>query len=353
MAALNVRSVKTVAENPNLTHIPPMYAFQTLSRSVDQKISGDGAGEDEDPIPIIDLSLLTSGAHDQRSAVMQDLGNSCQEKGYFMVINHGIDEGLMNKMIDSCSQFFDLEQEEKRQYEGKHTLDPISYGTSVDASVTEVFFWRDYLRVLVHPEFHSPTKPSGFSEVLAEFTKAVRRVVRDLLGGISESLGLDSCYIDRAMDLESSLQLFGVNLYPPCPQPELAMGLPPHTDHGLLTVLMQNAVNGLQVQHKGKWVDANIISGALFVNIGDHLEVLTNGKYKSVVHRAVVNNKSTRISIAMPHGPSLDTVVSPAAELLENGCPRANYTGMKYKDYLEIQHKSKLRGKTRLDLLKI
>ncbi|XP_031378904.1 protein DMR6-LIKE OXYGENASE 2-like isoform X2 [Punica granatum] len=323
MAALNVRSVKTVAENPNLTHIPPMYAFQTLSRSVDQKISGDGAGEDEDPIPIIDLSLLTSGAHDQRSAVMQDLGNSCQEKGYFMVINHGIDEGLMNKMIDSCSQFFDLEQEEKRQYEGKHTLDPISYGTSVDASVTEVFFWRDYLRVLVHPEFHSPTKPSGFSEVLAEFTKAVRRVVRDLLGGISESLGLDSCYIDRAMDLESSLQLFG------------------------------NAVNGLQVQHKGKWVDANIISGALFVNIGDHLEVLTNGKYKSVVHRAVVNNKSTRISIAMPHGPSLDTVVSPAAELLENGCPRANYTGMKYKDYLEIQHKSKLRGKTRLDLLKI
>ncbi|PKI63828.1 hypothetical protein CRG98_015812 [Punica granatum] len=259
----------------------------------------------------------------------------------------------MNKMIDSCSEFFNLEQEEKRQYKGKHTLDPISCGTSVDASVTEVLFWRDYLRVLVHPEFHSPTKPSGFSEVLAEFTKAVRRVARDLLGGISESLGLDSSYIERAMNLDLSLQLLGANLYPPCPQPELAMGLPPHTDHGLLTVLVHNGVNGLQLQHKGMWVNTNIIPGVLFVHVGDHLEVLTNGKYKSVVHRAVVNNKSTRISIAMPHGPSLDTVVSPAAELLENGCPRANYTGMKYKDYLEIQHKSKLRGKTRLDLLKI
>ncbi|OWM67916.1 hypothetical protein CDL15_Pgr010854 [Punica granatum] len=179
----------------------------------------------------------------------------------------------MNKILDDCREFFDLEdKEEKREYEGKKILDTICYGTSTDGPPSEALFWRDYLRVRVHPEFHSPRKPAGFSEVLAAFSEGVRGVVRDLLGGISESLGLESSHIYRALDVESSLQLFVANFYPPCPQPELALGLPSHTDLGLLTLLMQNGINGLQLQRKGKWINANIISGAFFVQIGDHVE---------------------------------------------------------------------------------
>ncbi|KAB5516031.1 hypothetical protein DKX38_026679 [Salix brachista] len=134
-------------------------------------------------------------------------------------------------------------------------------------------------------------------------------------------------------------------------QPELAMGIPPHSDHGLLTLLIQNGIGGLQIQHKGKWVNVGTHPNSFLVNTGDHLEILSNGRYKSVLHRAMVNNKGTRMSIAMAHGPSLDSVVSPAPELLvsSEGDEPAAYIGMKYKDYLELQQSNKLDGKSCLD----
>lgn len=94
-----------------------------------------------------------------------------------------------------------------------------------------------------------------------------------LLGGISESLGLEEGFLDKALDLKSGLQIFVGNYYPNCPQPELTMGMPPHSDHGLLTLLIQNQVGGLQVQHEGKWINVNALPNSLLVNTGDHLEV--------------------------------------------------------------------------------
>ena len=73
-----------------------------------------------------------------------------------------------------------------------------------------------------------------------EYCKRTQEVTQLLFEGISESLGLESNYINKAMNLESGLQTFVANLYPPCPQPELAMGMPPHSDLGLLTTLIQN-----------------------------------------------------------------------------------------------------------------
>lgn len=102
----------------------------------------------------------------------------------------------------------------------------------------------------------------------------MREIVKEISKGISESLGLEANYISKAMNLESSFQIFIANWYPPCPQPELAMGLPPHSDHGLLTLLTQNGIGGLQIQHNGKWVNVNSFPNSFLVNTGDHLEVL-------------------------------------------------------------------------------
>lgn len=98
-------------------------------------------------------------------------------------------------------------------------------------------------------------------------------MTRELLKGISESLGLEASDLEKFLNVESGLQIFIANLYPPCPQPELALGMPPHSDHGLLTLLIQNGINGLQVQHKGKWVNVNAMPNSFLVNTGDHLEV--------------------------------------------------------------------------------
>ncbi|KAI6678391.1 hypothetical protein NL676_039187 [Syzygium grande] len=333
---LKIASVKTLAESSNLASIPSHYAY-TTSAFVDQAIH-------DDSIPVIDFSLLSSSNPDQRSKAISDLAKACEDWGFFMLINHGVPESRMKETVEALMGFFDLTDEEKSEFEGKHVLDPLRYGTSFKASVDKVFLWRDFLRLTVHPKFHCPAKPEGLSKVLAEYSGALRKLVRELLKGISEGLGLEPGYINEAMNMDSSLQILAANLYPACPQPELAMGLPSHSDYGLLTILMQNGVGGLEVYHDGKWVKADLIPNAFVVNTADQLEIMSNGKYKSVLHRAVVNNKAARLSIPFSTGPSLDTVVVPAKQLVDGEPNQAMYISMNYKDYMEFKQSKVIDG---------
>ncbi|CAA6658864.1 unnamed protein product [Spirodela intermedia] len=229
-------------------------------------------------------------------------------------------------MLDAARGFFDLPEAEKREYAGNHVLDPIRCGTSFNPAVEDVKYWRDYFKLIVHPVFTSPSKPPGFSEALLGYATCVRKMTMELLRGISEALGLEQHCMERELDLYNGVQLVAGNLYPPCPQPELAMGLPPHSDHGLLTVLLQNGVGGLQVKHGGSWVHVRPAPCSFLVNTGDHMEIFSNGRIKSVLHRAVVNSWATRMSIAVVQGPSLETCVRPTP-LLVKGVDRRMFRG--------------------------
>ncbi|XP_050384516.1 2-oxoglutarate-dependent dioxygenase 19-like [Argentina anserina] len=344
----NSITIKKLAESSQVTFVPSNYTYTDTPQYEAVLI------DNEAKVPIVDFSLLTSSSPELRSKAISDLGKACEDWGFFLVINHGVPEELMKAVMDGTLRFFDLSEEEKHEYEGKHVLDPIRCGTSFNASVDKVLFWRDFLKVLVHPEFHFPDKPTGFSELSSEYCKRTREVTWELLKGISESLGLEADYLDTALNVKTEgLQIFIANLYPPCPQPELALGMPPHSDHGLLTLLIQNGIGGLQVQHNGKWVNVDAVPNSYLVNTGDHLEIFSNGKYKSNIHRATLNNKATRVSIAVPTGPSLDVVVTPASKLVENGHHPPAYVGMKYKDYLELQQSNMLDGKAILDRVRM
>ncbi|XP_047172931.1 2-oxoglutarate-dependent dioxygenase 19-like isoform X2 [Vigna umbellata] len=343
-------SVKALTESPQLTSLPPSYTYTTNSDDEHEIVTDP---EEDDPIPVIDYSLLVAGTPDQRAKTIQDLGKACEEWGFFMLTNYFVSKSIMEKMVDEVFAFFNLREEEKQEYAGKDVMDPIRYGTSSNVSMDKVLFWRDFLKIVVHPEFHSPMKPPGFREALAEYSRRTWKLGKELLRGISESLGLGVNYMEHRMNLDSGLQMVAANLYPPCPQPELAMGIPPHSDHGLLNLLMQNGVSGLQLLRNGKWINVSSTSNCLLVFVSDHLEVLSNGKYKSVVHRAVVSNKATRISLAVVIAPSLDTVVEPAKELLDSQNNPAAYIGMKHRDYLQLQSSNRLNGKSVLDNVKI
>ena len=106
-----------------------------------------------------------------------------------------------------------------------------------------------------------------------EFSQKNREVVTVLLKAISKSLGLEESYIDKATNIELGLQILAANYYPACPEPDRAIGIPSHTDHGLLTLLVDNGISGLQILHKEKWINVNLRPNALFVHIADHLEV--------------------------------------------------------------------------------
>ncbi|KAG9450747.1 hypothetical protein H6P81_010712 [Aristolochia fimbriata] len=339
-------TIKHLTETRSLTRLPPNYAHHL--------------GPDDSPLcgtapsvslPAIDFSLLASGSPAQRSQLVRDLADACHRWGFFMVVNHGVPEELRTGVMEAVKGFFDLPEEKKREFAGKHVLDPIRCGTSFNTSVDKVLYWRDFLKVFVHPNFHPPSNPSNLRDISLEYSRTVREMVRVLLGGISEGLGLNESYIEKSLNLDEGLQILTGNYYPRCPQPELAMGMPPHSDHGLLTVLIENDVGGLQVMHGGEWVQVRSIPNSFLVNVGDHLEILTNGRYKSVLHRAVVNRENARISIALAHGPSLETLVRPAPELVDDEHHPAGYSEMKYRDYVEFQQSNKLNGKSCLDLV--
>ncbi|CAM8994600.1 unnamed protein product [Rhodiola kirilowii] len=319
---------KLTDSSSGLTFVPPSHIFTTVPHYTTEPSSKPPT------IPVISFSSLASGDHLKRSAEIEKLGKACQKWGFFLVVDHGVEESLVEGIIDGVEQFFNLTEEEKQQFEGKHVLDPIRCGTSFNVSVEKCFFWRDYLKVFVHPEFHFPHIPSGFSHISQQYCKKVRSVAREVLRGVSESLGLEPNSLEDAKDHENGFQTFMGNLYPSCPQPELVLGLPAHSDHGCLTFLVQNGIDGLQVLHDGSWVTVKAPHNAFLVNTGDQLEFLSNGRYKSNVHRVLVNNKATRISIALAHGPSLETVVQPAAELVK-GNP-VGYKPMQYKAYLHL-----------------
>nr|POE78931.1 protein dmr6-like oxygenase 1 [Quercus suber] len=107
-------------------------------------------------------------------------------------------------------------------------------------------------------------------EVVGEYCRNARGLALRLLEAISESLGLEKDYIDKALGKHG--QHMAINYYPPCPQPDLTYGLPGHSDPNVITILLQDDVPGLQVLGNGKWVAVNPIPSTFIVNIGDQIQ---------------------------------------------------------------------------------
>ncbi|KAH9647631.1 protein DMR6-LIKE OXYGENASE 2 [Citrus sinensis] len=186
-------------------------------------------------------------------------------------------------------------------------------------------FFQDYMH-------EWPSNPPSVREVVAEYCTSVRGLVLRLLEAISESLGLQRDFIDKALGKHG--QHMALNYYPPCPQPDLTYGLPGHTDPNLITVLLQDDVPGLQVLRNGKWLPVSPIPNTFIVNIGDQMQVLSNDRYKSVLHRALVNCDRERISIPTFYCPSPDAVIAPAKDLIDERHP-AVYKNFTYAEYYQ------------------
>ncbi|XP_058090638.1 protein DOWNY MILDEW RESISTANCE 6-like [Magnolia sinica] len=258
----------------------------------------------------------------------------------------------MEEMISAVEGFFSLPWEEKVKYASDNVMSPVRYGTSLNTSVAHVRHWRDYLRHYCHPiekNFHLwPDNPPSYREVTKEYTKALWRLILDLAGAVSEGLGLEKDYLEKFMG--QGFQPIANNYYPKCPEPHLTLGLAAHSDHGCLTILMDNGVEGLQVKHNDEWVPVRHVPGSFIVNLGDTIQIMSNGRYESVEHRAVVNEERARISVAVGSGPELDAILAPASQLVdEDGGPK--YKPVVYKDYVKYQQTIVTRGKTALQMV--
>ncbi|KAK2981958.1 hypothetical protein RJ640_019178, partial [Escallonia rubra] len=293
-----------------VNHVPSKYIRPVSDRPnlVDVVHVAEGS------IPLIDLQGLHGPNH---SDIITQIGLACQQDGFFQVKNHGVPETNISNMLRIAREFFRLPESERLKNYSDDPSKTTRLSTSFNIRTEKVANWRDFLRLHCHPlqDFvHEwPINPPSFRTDVAEYCTSTRRLALRLLEAISESLGLDSNYIDKQLGKHG--QHMAINYYPPCPEPELTYGLPGHTDVNLITILLQDDVPGLQVLRDGKWISVNPIPNTFIVNVGDQMQVLSNDRYKSVLHRAVVNSDKERISIPTFYCPSPDAVIGPASGL--------------------------------------
>ncbi|KAH9293921.1 hypothetical protein KI387_040871 [Taxus chinensis] len=255
-------------------------------------------------IPIIDMGMFLGAPDLCRQKEMEKLGIACQRWGFFQAVNHGIPLSLMERMKGIVREFIQLPLEEKLKYEVQELE---GYGQTFVVSNNQKLDWADTMYLTTLPlESRKlnlwPTRPLDFREMVDQYASEIQKLSNTVLCLLSENVGLKpDCFINMYGKIAQMMRL---NYYPPCPRPDLALGISPHSDGSGLTVLLQDDETvGLQICKDGEWIPVRPIPGALVINIGDMLEVISNGRYKSIEHRAVTNSERDRISIAMFYGP--------------------------------------------------
>ncbi|KAK9136949.1 hypothetical protein Sjap_007543 [Stephania japonica] len=307
-------------------------------------------------IPIVDLSNLFEGDEDQFQRELIKLGTSCQEWGFFQVVNHGIDKELLERMEKLTKEFFMLPLEEKKKY----TMEPGTiqgYGQAFVFSEDQKLDWCNMFALGVEPQFIRnpklwPAKPENFSETLVEYSTHIRKLCQNLLRFIARGLSLKEEVFNEMFAV--AVQAVRMNYYPTCSRPDLVMGLSPHSDGSALTVLQEAAGSpvGLQILKDDTWVPVQPVPNALIINIGDTIEVLTNGKYKSVEHRAVVDMEKDRLSLVTFYAPSYEIDLAPLPEFINENHP-SKYKKYNHGEYSRHYVTNKLQGKKALEFAKI
>ncbi|OVA15010.1 Oxoglutarate/iron-dependent dioxygenase [Macleaya cordata] len=308
-------------------------------------------------VPLIDFSKLINITNtDQSQRELSKLAAACEEWGFFQVINHGIDAELLECIEKVAKKFFLLPLEEKQKYAmAPGTIQ--GYGHAFVFSEDQKLDWCNMLALGVEPFFIRnpklwPTNPAQFSDTLDMYSVVIRKLCQMLLRFIALSLGLKENVFNEMFGM--AVQAVRMNYYPPCSRPDLVLGLSPHSDGSALTVLQQakGSAVGLQILKDDKWVPVQPVPNALVINIGDTIEVLTNGKYKSVEHRAVTHKEKDRLSIVTFYAPSYEIELFPLPELVDENRP-CMYRKFNHGEYSRHYINNKLQGKKTLEFTKI
>ncbi|KAL6645359.1 hypothetical protein ACP70R_016967 [Stipagrostis hirtigluma subsp. patula] len=345
MESLPVPSVQAMVAATGGADVPPRYLRPEVAADA---VATDGEAE----IPIIDLQkLLHPEASRDESA---RLHGACQEWGFFQLVNHGVTDDVIEGIKANIEGFFQLPAETKKQFaQERGQLE--GYGQLFVISEDQKLDWADivYLNTLPLEDRKMrfwPDKPANFRSALDKYSAAVKNIADRLLVIMSKNLGLDPQVI--AEQCISGIQSVRMNYYPPCAEAHKVVGFSPHSDADLLTLVLQvNEVQGLQIKRNGSWVPVKPLEGAFVVNVGDIFQIFTNGRYRSVEHRAVINREKERLSIAAFHSPNVHATIGPLREIVPHG--EEVYRTVDHEEFMRLFFSAKLEGKSFLERMKL
>jgi isopenicillin N synthase-like dioxygenase len=352
--SLPVPNVQDLAARRDLTPaVLHRYLRDDVSSSV---VDGDADATTACLVPVVDLArLLDDGEHAAEEAAK--LRWACEDWGFFHVINHGVPAKVVDDAKEDLKGFFQLPLAEKLAF-AQEPGGIEGHGQAFVVSDEQKLDYSDMYYLSTQPPEYRDLKlwpsssSSTFKDSLERYSSEVQRVATDLLRVMAKNLGVEDA--EKLTRIAGS-QSIRMNYYPPCPQAhDRVLGLSPHSDAVGLTLLLQvSPVPGLQIRRHGAWIPVTPIPGGLVANIGDVIEMLTNGRYKSIEHRAVVNARHERVSMAAFHSGRFGETFGPLEELLVGGGSEARYKTVAVEDYVKLVFSSKLDGKNIMDSMKI
>ncbi|XP_073061512.1 1-aminocyclopropane-1-carboxylate oxidase 3-like [Primulina eburnea] len=282
--------------------------------------------------PVVNMENLNG---EERPATMEIIKDACENWGFFELVNHGIAPEFLDTVERLTKEHYKRTMEQRfKEMVASKGLDSVQSEIS-DLDWESTFFLRHL------PESNIseiPDLEDEYRKVMKEFASQLEKLAEHLLDLLCENLGLEKGYLKKAF-YGSKGPTFGtkVSNYPPCPKPDLIKGLRAHTDAGGIILLFQDdKVSGLQLLKGEEWVDVPPMRHSIVINIGDQLEVITNGKYKSVLHRVIAQTDGTRMSIASFYNPGSDAVIYPAPALVEKEDNKDLYPKFVFEDYMKL-----------------
>ena len=313
-------------------------------------------------IPVIDIAPFLEGSLEGRAKVAAEIRKAGEEIGFFLIKGHGVAQGLIDGTYMAAADFFRMEATDKftiRQPPGNiprgytpfkgETLSaslgmaaPADLKEMIDIGPVDVPGGEYYSGAEAGYYFHPnlwPEKPDGFKVTMEAYYRRMNRLANDLMAVFAHALDLpENFFFDK---LDKNISALRVICYPEQSEPpepgQLRSGA--HTDYGTLTILMADkAAGGLQAQHRdGYWVDVMIEPGTYVVNIGDIMQIWTNDRWVSTLHRVVnppreVADASRRHSVVFFHQPNYDALIETLPSCFDAQHPK-KYEAITYKEH--------------------
>ncbi|KAF8692520.1 hypothetical protein HU200_039621 [Digitaria exilis] len=326
-------------------------------------------------IPVVDMSSAATG----RGELAHQLVRACAERGFFKAVNHGVPPRVSARLDAASSAFF---ARPARAKQAAGPPDPLGYGSrniGANGDVGELEYLilhADPTTVASKASVIDAEDPSRFSVAVNEYVDAVRRLACQVLDLLGDGLDLrDSSSLSRLISAANSDSLLRINHYPTstanlqgpdgrtCTVEDAksgsngakgSIGFGEHTDPQILSLLRANDADGLQVLlpadgHGGgdKWVQVPADPAAFFINVGDLLQALTNGRLVSIRHRVMASTSRSRLSTIYFAAPPLHARISALPETVTAGTPR-RYRPFTWSEYKKAMYAHRL-SHNRLD----
>ncbi|KAB2049318.1 hypothetical protein ES319_A13G168600v1 [Gossypium barbadense] len=300
-------------------------------------------------IPLVDLSKPDS---------RQQIIKACEEFGFFKVINHGVPMDFISRLESEATKFFSLPLSEK---EKTGQPQPYGYGNKRIGPNGDVG-WVEYLLLTTNqdPNLLGTENPESFRIALDNYMAAVKKMACEILEMIADGLKVQPRNVlSKLMMDEQSDSVFRLNHYPPCPEVVQSLngtssnviGFGEHTDPQIISVLRSNNTSGLQISLRdGTWISVPPDQYSFFINVGDSLQplsfwrvlqVMTNGRFKSVKHRVLANSVKSRLSMIYFCGPPLSEKIAPLPSLMR-GDQQSLYKEFTWFEYKKSAYSSRL-----------